>query len=160
VNAYRDMQERQVARIIGVLLRPGQRPLTQVQLARMASSKKVPVSAAHIRALTPLLEREAQKVGRYYNRPIYGSYRVSVSKLPLAAARSMVSRWRNVVSRARNDAELGATLAMLTRCGDREIERIAQRFYDTYLDLVSVHHRLATDIDDLVQELDRLLSGK
>lgn len=157
MTGYHEMQAKQVRRIMRVLLRPGYRPMTQAALARAASSPTVPITAAHIRALTPLIEHAARAADRYYNRPVFGSYRISLSTQPYAAARSAIQRWRHIVGRALNDTDLGASLPALTTCGDREIERLSQRFTDGYHALIDAHRRVEADINALVDRLDVVL---
>ena len=135
------------------------RPLSQAQVARLASRVRTPITAAHVRALTPLLEQKAKAAGLFLNRPTYGVYRYSLSRQPWGAARSMIQRWRHVLSRVRNDAERGAMLDSLTTCGDREVERLAQRTMDAYHALIDADNRFAETLDVLVQRLDSILTS-
>lgn len=155
---FEDEHARRVELIWQVLIN-ATRPLSQAQVARMASRVKTPITAAHVRALTPLLEQKAKAAGVFLNRPTYGVYRYSLSRQPWGAARSMIQRWRHVLSRVRNDAERGAMLEALTTCGDREVERLAQRTVDAYNALIDADNRVRETLDVLVLRLDSILTG-
>jgi hypothetical protein len=164
VSGYEAVQGR-ARKIADFLCRPenvGKR-IKRDALASRLSTATVTFSPASVTALWPLVEVYVREIGAerglafYANRPTYKSgYAVAVTTTPHAAMRAAVEREKNVVSRLSKDLTEGSILYALAECGERHIERRAQRRIDRSEMYLDAYKRHEADLDALIADIDAM----
>ena len=146
MNGYQEREMLTVQRVARFMCRRTNvgRRITRHDLARAVSTEELPISAARITALIPKIEIAVADIGAeraqelWLARPTkFNDYGLAVTSIPFDAMLGAIQRQKNNVARASKDSLDGANLQRLTRCGDREVERQSQRFYDSLTLLVS-----------------------